>query len=129
MKDYAQKKQWLALLFILVGFIAKAQKAYETVNYFARSGTKSIKIAFADGYFPATKIIIKDQRGAENFYPVSGLPDEKGRARFEPKSKNLPTRYVIVTLDDLEAKARPARIPLVVVDGKTTNKFIALAKN
>jgi hypothetical protein len=98
-----------------------AQKAYEIISYKAKVYGSPAKLAIADGYLLASKIIIYSSYGTQTFAPNANDPDTKGELRFEPvkgTGRYKDNSGSWLTLKGLNSSDYPYKLNAVFWDGK-----------
>jgi hypothetical protein len=98
-----------------------AQKAYDIISYKAKVYGSPAKLAIADGYLLASKIIIYSSYGTQTFAPNANDPDIKGELRFEPvkgTGRYKDNSGSWLTLKGLNSSDYPYKLNAVFWDGK-----------
>lgn len=120
-------KSLLFALFIIIPGLAAAQKAYETVLYEEKRNGTTYRVLLADGYFPASQVVVISAR-KDIYLPENGTIDDKGQCKFILKGDTTQNHYLTVYFRDLQSKGPPAEVTFMVGSGGSARKIVAKRK-
>lgn len=117
----------IVLTSVVVTNSAHAQKAFDNVTYKAKINGNSALLALADGYLPASRIIIYSKQGNQVFTPDTAEPDRNGELQFNAVKgtrsyKNNRGSWLIVK--GLSGSDLPSQIKAIYWDGKTRKNVV-----
>lgn len=115
------------LTIVVTTKFAHAQKAYDNVVYKTKIYGNSAVLTLADGYLPASKMVIYSKKGNQVFMPDAAEPDRKGELRFNAVKgtgsyKDNKGSWLIVT--GLSESDLPPSIKAIYWDGKTRKSVV-----
>lgn len=115
------------LTIIVTTKFAQAQKAYDNVIYKTKIYGNLAVLTLADGYLPASKVVIYSKQGNRVFMPDVAEPDRKGELRFNATKgtgsyKDNKGSWLVLT--GLSGSDVPSRIKAIYWDGKTRKSFV-----
>lgn len=104
-----------------------AQKAYERIIYKTSFPGHSAVLTLADGYLPASKVVVHSKHGNQVFTASAAEADDKGEVRFNAVKgsgsyKNRKSSWIV--LRGLNDATLPSRIKAVYWDGKVRQHLI-----